>query len=884
MKFRGFRFFRSGRGIAVIAALLLILFLFRPGLYQLRNRIANSIGSALGRRVTLDNVRLHFLPRPGFDLEGLVIYDDPAFGAEPMIRAQEVSAAIRVRTLFRGRLEIATLSATEPSINLVRSTEGAWNLASVLERNAQIPAAPTGKSGYERRPAFPYLEASNARVNFKIGQTKKSYSLVNADVALWQESEDSWGARIKAEPVRTDFNLTDTGVLQMNAKWGRNPSLQKTPFEVVLQWQKGQVGQLTKLLSGKDRGWRGGVDLNAKLSGTPEALRVESRATVDDFHRYDIVESSNLRLTTSCSATYNAVTGEAADLTCVSPVGDGTVQVRGSLAVVIDHPTYDLVLTADNVPLSSTLRLLRRSKKEISPDLTASGLLNAEFHLSHPKASAQKSAKPADQKPTDQWTGTGVATNVHLASAGGASKSDKDELVIETVPLTLVDSSLPGSSHGGGQRAGSYWLGKDQEPSAVHLRFGPSGLAINAAAPVSVGGWISRTGYRFFIRGDSELKNISRLQNMLGVPGTRPAVEGLAKLDVSLSGPWQGFTPAVASGVAELHNVRSEIRGLNVPIEIASAVLLLNPDTAVLQKLSARIGDTRWTGNVTAPRHCASANCPLQFDLNVDQLSTRDLGEWFTPHSAKRAWYRILTPSDPLVSSPLLGIEASGNLRIGRFAINKMTATQVSSHVETGAGKITLTGLQGQLLRGTHRGNWIVDLSGFESVASKSSAPNLRLRGIGTLRDVSLDQVGALMNDAWVSGTADGKFEIESSGVNFWDLLSRSNGNLQFTMRNGALPHLEAPGATGSLAVHRFTGELRLKNGEWELEQGKLESHDGFYAVSGTASAAGNVNFVLTRGDDLRWNMTGTLAKPHLAPVGHTEAASAEPTATDAKP
>lgn len=119
---------RSKRGMAALAAILLLLFLARPGVYGLRNRIANSIGSALGRKVTLDNVRVHLLPRPGFDLEGLVIDDDPAFSAEPMIRAQDVSAAIRFRSLLRGRLEIATLSATEPSINLsaTRKAAGTW--------------------------------------------------------------------------------------------------------------------------------------------------------------------------------------------------------------------------------------------------------------------------------------------------------------------------------------------------------------------------------------------------------------------------------------------------------------------------------------------------------------------------------------------------------------------------------------------------------------------------------------------------------------------------------------------------------------------------------------------------------------------------------------
>ena len=95
----------------MVTAILLILFLFRPGVRHLRYRIAGSISSALGRRVTLDNVRIHVLPRPGFDLEGLVMHDDPAFSAEPIVRAHDVSAAIRLSSLLRGRLEIATLSA-----------------------------------------------------------------------------------------------------------------------------------------------------------------------------------------------------------------------------------------------------------------------------------------------------------------------------------------------------------------------------------------------------------------------------------------------------------------------------------------------------------------------------------------------------------------------------------------------------------------------------------------------------------------------------------------------------------------------------------------------------------------------------------------------------
>jgi AsmA family len=878
VKFPRSNFLSSRRGVAAVAALLLILFLFRPGVYRLRNRIATSIGSALGRRVALDNVRFHLLPRPGFDLEGLVIYDDPSFSAEPMIRAQDVSAPIRLRSLLRGRLEIATLSATDPSINLVRNDQGRWNLASLLERNAQIPAAPTAKGVYERRPAFPYLEAGHARINFKLGQTKKSYALMDADVALWQDSENSWSARIKAEPVRTDFNLTDTGLLQINATWQRASSLRLTPVQFTVQWQNGQLGQITKLLSGKDGGWRGGVNFAANVSGTPEALRIESQTAIDGFHRYNIVGSENVRLATGCSGQYNAVTSALAGLLCESQVGGGTLRLRGALTLGGQVPNYDLTLEAEKVPLTSVVRLLRQAKKQIPGDLTASGLLNAEFHARRNGPPVPEDARP---ELLAHWSGTGAATNVRVASRL-FSNAGKDEVAFGTVPLTLVAADSEGVSQEirpRRARTKKQEQEKNQEPAETHLRIGPVALAMNVSGPVNAGGWMSAAGYSLFLRGDVELKDLFRLENVLGLPGARPAAEGSARLDVTVSGPWQGFAAPSAVGTAQLRDVRAEMHGLNTPIEIASATIALDPDAVRMDKISARTGTTHWSGGVTAPRHCAAPvsapsvvpgagivpTCVFQFDLTADQLSTGDLAEWFTPHPAKRPWYRILNSisnsNEPLGSSPLLAIQARGNLHVGRFGLKKMSAAQVATQIEVDRGKITLTALRGQLLQGMHQGNWIIDVS---------NQP-VRYHGAGTLQDISLAQLGTLMNDDWISGTAGGNFEVDGSGDSFRQLLERSDGKLQFVMRNGSLSHIEIPGSPAPLPVHRFAGELRLKKGAWELSAGRLESRDGNYQVRGTASPGGGFDFVLTRGDEQSWTLTGTLANPHVAPVGHRE-------------
>ena len=160
----------------IAAAFFLLLFLWRPGASRLKSRIILSISAAVERPVDIGSVHVRLLPRPGFDLENLVVYDDPEFGAEPMLRASEVTAALRLTSLVRGRIEIARLDLSEPSLNLVHGVGGRWNLEALLERTAHIPLAPTAKTRSGPRPGFPYIEATSARINFKNGPEKKPYA------------------------------------------------------------------------------------------------------------------------------------------------------------------------------------------------------------------------------------------------------------------------------------------------------------------------------------------------------------------------------------------------------------------------------------------------------------------------------------------------------------------------------------------------------------------------------------------------------------------------------------------------------------------------------------------------------------------------------------
>ena len=327
-------------------------------------------------------VKLRLLPHPGFDLENFVVHDDPAFGAEPMLRASEVTASLRIMSLLRGRLEIARLNLTEPSLNLVQNAAGHWNLENLIERAAKIPVAPTSKAKTERRPGFPYIEADRGRINFKFGPEKKPYALTEADFALWQDSENTWGVRLKAQPMRTDFNLSDTGTITVDGSWQRAETLRNTPLQFSLQWDRAQLGQFTKLAYGNDKGWRGSVKLSATLTGTPANLSIAAAASVGDFRRYDIFGGGDLRLAAQCSGRYSSLDHALSEVACSAPVGDGTITLAGSIKGPFSSRDYDLTLIARDLPIQSLIALARHAKQGMPDDLIAAGQLDGQYEAS----------------------------------------------------------------------------------------------------------------------------------------------------------------------------------------------------------------------------------------------------------------------------------------------------------------------------------------------------------------------------------------------------------------------------------------------------------------------------------------------------------------------
>src|SRR6516225_9046335 len=131
---------RTKLWLALAAVVFLLALVFVPPYISLNNykaRVTQSVAAAMGRPVRLSEIELRLLPRPGFLLTDLTVQEEPAYGVEPVLHANEVMASIRLQSLWQGKLQISRISVDEASLNLVHMPNGEWNLDSLF-RNAAV--------------------------------------------------------------------------------------------------------------------------------------------------------------------------------------------------------------------------------------------------------------------------------------------------------------------------------------------------------------------------------------------------------------------------------------------------------------------------------------------------------------------------------------------------------------------------------------------------------------------------------------------------------------------------------------------------------------------------------------------------------------------------
>jgi len=828
--------------LALAVVLVILAVLIVPPLVSLsryKNKITQMMSASLGRTVRLSSVELHLLPTPGLKLTDLTVEEDPAYGSEPVLHAETVTASFRLLALWRGRFEISRISVDNASLNLVRTEEGRWNL-DTLFRTAAIHAGSGatqtsgGQAGGSRRvTAFPYLEATNSRINFKSGAEKLPLSLVNTDLSFWQEEPGDWRIRLRGQPARTDvsLDLADTGVVRLEASVRRAAELREMPVHLDIEWREAQLGQLMRLVIGSDPGWRGDLTGELHLDGTADAAQIKTRLRATGVHRAEFAPAAPMDFDATCGFEYHFSSRALENLACDSPLGDGRIHVAADLPGE-GGPTH-LSVALNKIPVAAGLDALRTIRSGFATGLEVGGTISGKIdyaELTAGQIATEKSAqdisgkrarrgKPGSKRtsPVVQGPLTGS-----LAVEGFQLSGDGLSTPIKAPKLTLE----PGPAAGEEEPPG--WAS-----DASSSLSGSVAIEAGGTTAVIVNSRLSLSGYQVTIRGQASIARARELAHLAGLTDAA-AMDSLAgdpvAVDMVADGPWlpaqgvpfgnsaatsalRGSTNpenwpvillpiAKAAGANEpaeltrdsvygtltLHNVNWKADYLANHVQIAKATLHLVPGETLWDGVEFSSGPVKGTASLTLPTRCdpplpCAPRFEVQFgELNASSLQAAILGA-HEPGTILSELMARLRPGNSSSAPPWPQLE--GTVKADALILGPVTLRNASATLHIDSNGADIEGLLGQVLGGSVQGSGTLRTGDRPAYVLEAQFEKLDPSAVGHL--VGLRCSGGVLN-------GDGKIEL--SGFADKDLASSAKGMLHFEWRHGTVSGGTVRGST----------------------------------------------------------------------------------------
>ena len=836
---RGSKLWIAALALTIVVAIIVIPPLVSINRYK--SRIARAMSNSLRRPVHLSGVELHLFPRPSFLITDLTVEEDPAYGAEPVLHANEVTAAIRLFPLWRGRLEISRISVNEASLNLVRTNEGRWNLDTLFRTAAQSQSEGTTA----KAASLPYLEATNSRINIKKGYEKLPYSLLDADLSFWEENPGEWRVRLKGQPARTDVNLDlgDTGIVQLEARMRRAPELRLMPVHVEMEWRDAQLGQLSRLVLGSDPGWRGDLAAEMKLDGTAGSAQVSTRLRATGVHRAEFAPAVPLDFDANCGFVYHYSARSIEKLACNSPLGDGKLLLEGDLP---NDGEPKISLELRQIPAQAILDALRTVRNELGVGLEAGGTLSGKltYDATAPPPVVETPAKTphhgarkqtGKQKPVIVGPLTGSIALDGLRLSGGDLVQPIQIQRVLLEPATAAD-------------------GKTQSLT------GTAAVPAGATAPVAFTVRLTLNEYQVMLKGPGTPPRLRQIAQAAGLKEAADldAIAGdPVVLDLTISGPWlpgpegpmlgnpaesvltgtNGVALPIAAmpapdrlaGTITLHNANWKTDVLATAMQIPQAVLHLNGGVRIWDPVAFAYGPLKGTARVIIPVCDPDRQCLPTLSLDFPSLNAAEL----------QAALLGSEKSGTLLSSVIARLTPSqdhkwpafhGTVKAESLILGPLTLRGAVADLKVLPALAELTAMDGELLGGQ------VHVSG---KIENGNSPSYSLEG--QFQQVNPVELCRLL-ELKCSGTRlDGNGKLDSTGFTGRDLASSSKGKLHFEWKKGAITgRLGAPGDAIPPPLARFdvwSGDAEIANNAVTLGENHL--HQG----ARTASAQATITF-----------------------------------------
>ena len=691
-------------------------------------------------------------------------------------------------------------------------------------------------SGYVRATRPTRIEVDGGRINFKQGDTKSPFALVDVTGRVEQSDAGRWQLDLEAAPMRAGVELQDIGTLRLRGSIaGTSSRLQ--PADLNLTWRAASLADALRIFRQNDYGMRGQIalDLHARIG--PAATPISGGA-----------ESSAATWSVSVAARLTGIHGWRLPGRGTDPAANVLLEMNWKLGdrraeipkLLVELPASHLQGRAElewargfepqlqidpsTIALSDALSWYRALRPDVADDLKADGLLNVNLKLGGWPLQAQQGTITSAG---GAFTAKAIAGSLkigELKAAVSHGEIDFAPTVISMFSPRVVAN--PDSEPDAGAARNSFVLQGSLLPRAngefrwpLDWTFSVEGstahvqdwvaLSSAFAQPVN-SGWTASGGLAVKMRG-------TRLAVPPIVPGVLPATTAWAI-------PWRGTMDFTDFTLAPAY--------LNQPLRVPRAHVEFAPLQRTVTLADAEAFGAMWHGSVG--RKYSDAH--WTFDLSADHLDALELDRWLGPRARTGFLARFTGLNSAVAASPeenavVRRLAARGRLRVASLDIPPMHLARLDGEAEIAGREIQIRRATADFFGGKISGALDAQLLPDPTYEFDGRADRVDLADLGAAVPFLADRLG---------GTASGALRISAHGIGRESLVGSLRGQGSLTGRNVQLRGLNLsavfPGAASEDDAGTFAtvaGNYRIENGGIELAGLVLDHHRGRLQAEG---------------------------------------------------
>jgi hypothetical protein len=816
-----------------------------------RRYLIARLAATFGRPVDVSWFDFSLLDGARIEAHLVSVSEDPHFGGEYFLRAETLTAGLRWRSLLGGRFEFGSVSLSRPSLNLMRDSEGRWNIERWLPPVPQ-PGARPGFVGpvappSEARATRPTsIDVDSGRINFKQGDEKSPFALVDVSGRVEQNSAGRWQLDLEARPMRAGVELQDIGTVRLRGSIaGTSARLQ--PADLTLTWRAASLADTLRLVWQKDFGVRGllAVDLSAriapdKISTAPDAnsgaaqWSISAVARLSGVHSWELPEHN-----TDPSANLSVEAGwkigqRRADINkLVVELPSSRLQGAGELEWSQGGLQPRLQIASSAVALGDVLSWYRALRPQVAEDLRADCTLGVDLTLAGwPVQIQQGSVASAG--------GTLTAASLAAPLRIGPLKATVLRGGFDFAPATVSFASAPAAGPGAaaeaaaasGEVQNSFVLRGSVFPRANGIfRWPPDwSFSIEGATP-RVQDWLALfTAFAQPVNSDWTAAGALAVK----MRGDRLAVSP----DISAAGPASGPWRVPWVGTMDLSGVTFHPAFVNQPVRVSKAHVEFAPRQRTVTLAAAEAFGAAWHGSMARK----SSDDAWTFDLSADHLDAAELDRWLGPRARPGFLARFvgLNSAVSAAASPAAGaivtrLSAHGRLRAAAIDVLPMHLEQFDGDAELAGREIRVRSATANFFGGRISGSFTARL-----------LPDPSYEFHGRFDHVELAQLSNAVPflDRQAAGNVSTTLALSAHGIGRQALVGSLQGEGTLNGKNLELPGVNLAGVFPGASPDADPGIFSSVQGSYRIQAGGIDLANFVLDHSrGRLEAEGRIDF-----------------------------------------